>query len=318
MSDTVKQKKRWFLKAELAVLVCVICVWIAKSELIDIGNVKAEVPERVVKVNPHSQAIAKNNPQQGDMPLIGTRKEFLRQQEEYKLRNFDMALANLDEYVAKERQNIEAWYIKELANLQQWEKERLEQLDREEKMAWARYNQNLKAVTSTTSGFLIVDNYGTASTYMMTDNYAMTNSYKATDGLHSQTTNTYVVGNPSGIYESEMLRIKNSKDAIKREFVKLQQQKERYLAELESNVYRQIGVINANKRYVQKNTRVKLQGGPGLIDAIVTNANGESLIMIEGEIFHDGDLVKGFKIKKIDGRTVEFQKDGQTWVQHMD
>ena len=52
------------------------------------------------------------------------------------------------------------------------------------------------------------------------------------------------------------------------------------------------------------------------IEVIGISGSGESFIMIEGEIFHEGDFVKGFKIKKIDGRTVEFQKDGQIWVQH--
>ncbi len=54
------------------------------------------------------------------------------------------------------------------------------------------------------------------------------------------------------------------------------------------------------------------------IEAMGISGSGESFIMIEGEIFHEGNFVKGFKIKKIDGRTVEFQKDGQIWVQHMD
>ena len=73
-----------------------------------------------------------------------------------------------------------------------------------------------------------------------------------------------------------------------------------------------------NNMYVQKKMIVKRQGHPGIIDAIVTNTNGETIIMIEGEIFHDGDLVKGFKIKKIDEQTVEFQMDGQSLVQHID
>jgi len=58
--------------------------------------------------------------------------------------------------------------------------------------------------------------------------------------------------------------------------------------------------------------------GTPQIQGIGISGSGESLIMIEGEIFHEGNFVKGFKIKKIDGRTVEFQKDGKIWVQHMD
>jgi len=41
MGDTVKTKKRWFLKAELVVLVCVVCIWVVRSGTIDIDSIKA-------------------------------------------------------------------------------------------------------------------------------------------------------------------------------------------------------------------------------------------------------------------------------------
>ena len=61
MSDTVKQKRRWFLKTELAVLVCVICIWIVKLVTVDIDitkaaviSTKAAVLKQVVKIRPNS------------------------------------------------------------------------------------------------------------------------------------------------------------------------------------------------------------------------------------------------------------------------
>lgn len=52
MSDTMKPKKRWFLKTELVILVCVVCIWVVKSVRIDIASVKAGVLKQVVKVDP--------------------------------------------------------------------------------------------------------------------------------------------------------------------------------------------------------------------------------------------------------------------------
>jgi len=53
MSDTIK-KKCWFLKVELAVLVCVICIWIVKALTVDIDSTKAAVLKQVVKISPNS------------------------------------------------------------------------------------------------------------------------------------------------------------------------------------------------------------------------------------------------------------------------
>ncbi len=39
----MRLKKRWFLKVELAVLVCVICIWVVKLATIDIDSTKAAV-----------------------------------------------------------------------------------------------------------------------------------------------------------------------------------------------------------------------------------------------------------------------------------
>ena len=44
MRDTVKKhKKHWFFNTGLAVLVCVICIWVVKLVTVDIGSTKAAV-----------------------------------------------------------------------------------------------------------------------------------------------------------------------------------------------------------------------------------------------------------------------------------
>jgi tetratricopeptide (TPR) repeat protein len=41
VSDTDKKKMYWFLKAEMAVLFCLICIWIIKIATVDIDSTKA-------------------------------------------------------------------------------------------------------------------------------------------------------------------------------------------------------------------------------------------------------------------------------------
>ena len=54
MKNTQQRKKRWFLKVELAVLVCVICIWVVKLVTVDIDSTKAAVFKQVVKIRPNS------------------------------------------------------------------------------------------------------------------------------------------------------------------------------------------------------------------------------------------------------------------------
>jgi len=63
MKHIDKQRKHRFLKAELAVLVCLVCFWVFKSGTVDIADVTAGVLRQVVKIDPdnthqtHTQAL---------------------------------------------------------------------------------------------------------------------------------------------------------------------------------------------------------------------------------------------------------------------
>jgi tetratricopeptide (TPR) repeat protein len=48
VSDTARKKMHWFLRAEIAVLFCLICIWIVKIATVDIGSTKAAAPRQVV------------------------------------------------------------------------------------------------------------------------------------------------------------------------------------------------------------------------------------------------------------------------------
>jgi hypothetical protein len=73
--------------------------------------------------------------------------------------------------------------------------------------------------------------------------------------------------------------------------------------------------LPAGDGQTQADTKVELQGGPGHIGAIGFSRDGESLVMIDQKIFHEGDVVNGYKILRIDPEKVQFERDGQIWIQ---
>lgn len=247
----------------------------------------------------------------------GERGQFLKQQEQQQIEKWDMELKNIDKYAVEERQKIENWYLNNLIILQEWAQEMLERLDDEEKLAWGRFCQNMQNITSHRSGYLIGNSYGSADSHATAGGYAITHGYTWTDGYFSGTTHTFVVGNPGGRYESEIRQIRNSKEAIRSEFENLKRKKEGHLAELEQYVNNLRENVYAAKRRLKESTEIKLQGGPGLISAICSSKNGQSSIVFEGQILHEGHIANGFKVHKIHPDRVEFEKDGKIWVQKL-
>ncbi len=65
MSDTDKPKMRWFLKAELAVLVCIPCILVIKLMTADIDSTKAAVLKQAISIWPNVAEVsdkARENP----------------------------------------------------------------------------------------------------------------------------------------------------------------------------------------------------------------------------------------------------------------
>lgn len=303
----------------MAVLVCVASIWAITSGTIDIRTIRAKTSSESVEV-PRGKIVTRDlsvqyctdlAPNEGT-PACPT---YLELQEQQELNNLDLELEKFNEYIVEQRQNVENWYAQNLANLQQWANKVLEHLDAEEKAAWARCLQNMNNVVSIRSGTGIVSGSGSANTYSITDDYAITNGYYNSNSGFSETTHSFVVGDPAAQYNSERESLRNCKESLEMQFLKLEQQKQRYLAEIQSVDDRRKTAIYAAKRAAQKNARLKLQGGPGTIDAISTV--GKPLVMVEGETFYEGDVVRGFAIKKIYDYKVEFEKNGELLVQQL-
>ena len=247
--------------------------------------------------------------------------EALKSQEEQRLMNLDMQLRDIEQYVPQERQRIENWYLNNLAILNKWANEWLERLEGEQKAAWARFCENLNNTISNKTGGLTIDSYGYAGTYFTGGGYVTTNSYIKTDGYFSEKTHTFVVGNPAGQYETELNWIKNSRRAIKYEFVKLQQKRENSLAEVERHAEKQREAIEnqreaiyAKKRSIKKDIEIKLSGGPGKVQA-VSIAPASACIMLEGKIYYEGSIINGWRLNKINLGRVKFTKNGKIWIQ---
>jgi tetratricopeptide (TPR) repeat protein len=54
MSEIPGPKKSRFLKAQFAVIFCIVCVWIIKSGTVEIEGVKAGILKQVVKIDPNN------------------------------------------------------------------------------------------------------------------------------------------------------------------------------------------------------------------------------------------------------------------------
>ncbi len=58
MSDTVKPKMPRFLKAELAVLFCIFCIWVIMSVTDDLDSTKAEDLKHSATIRPYSAEVS--------------------------------------------------------------------------------------------------------------------------------------------------------------------------------------------------------------------------------------------------------------------
>jgi len=77
MSDNVKQKKRWFLKAELVILACAICIGIIKLVTVDIDSTKATFTKQVVRIKPNSADSSKETPRIEVIGISGSGESFV-------------------------------------------------------------------------------------------------------------------------------------------------------------------------------------------------------------------------------------------------
>jgi hypothetical protein len=58
MSDTVKPKRRWVLKAELAVIICMVCILVIKLMTPDIDSTEAGIFTEALTIQPNNVVVS--------------------------------------------------------------------------------------------------------------------------------------------------------------------------------------------------------------------------------------------------------------------
>jgi hypothetical protein len=192
----------------------------------------------------------------------------------------------IDTYATTERQKIEAWYSDQVAGLKTQLEQRVQTLSDTDRLAWIQSYQRAKETWSTTSG-------------------------------RSGTTTT---GDPAGEYAAILARIKDPRQMTQQDFVNAQiglaQMRQDKLAAVQREVDRRKAMMVPQKPRTQTQTALKQAGDPTpKVEAITGGAGGQFRALIGDTLVSEGTVVQGYRVKTVRSDSVEFEKDGQTWVQ---
>jgi len=220
-------------------------------------------------------------------------------------------LRAIDTYAVQERQKIEAWYASELTSLKAQVERILQDLNGEDKLAWSRFYQRANETWSTTRG------------YEDTSVYDFGTGFSSGSGFRSQTTQTFVKGNPAGEYEATLNWIKEAKRTTQQDFVNIQNRlawlREQKLAAVQTEVARRKSVVALRRSRVQMETTRKSSGDPTpTVEAVATTVDNRFFALIGDKFVYEGNTVQGYRVRKIHTDSVEFEKDGKTWVQKVE
>ncbi len=201
-------------------------------------------------------------------------------------------LRAIDTYATTEQQKIEAWYSDQVAGLKTQLEQRVQTLSDAEKQAWIQSYQRTKETWSATSG-----RSGTATTR-----------------------------DPAAEYAAIMARTKDPRQMTQQDFVNAQiglaQMRQDKLAAVQREVDRRKALLASQKpptpttptKTTQKQTKPVANPTPK-VEAIMAGAGNRFCALIGDGLVSEGATVQGYRVKKIHADSVEFEKDGQTWVQ---
>jgi hypothetical protein len=200
-------------------------------------------------------------------------------------------LRAIDAYAAAERQNIEAWYADHVAELKAQLEQRVQTLSDADKLAWVQSYQRANETWSNSSG-------------------------------RSETT---TAGDPAGEYAAILARTKDSQQMTQRDFVNAQiglgRMRQDKLAAVQREVDRRKALLALQKpptptaptQTTRKQTKPTPNPTPK-VEAIMAGAGNRLCALIGDSLVSEGATVQGYRVKKIQAESVEFE-DGQTWVQ---
>jgi len=246
-----------------------------------------------------------------------SRTTVLKEQEADRIRQLDIELTKLDSDATERRQKIDVWYTEAHARLKRWAEQRQKELDNAERAAYVWCMQQMQNTRSVTQRDLSANGYAYSSGYVSPYGQLYGNGGASAQGRSSETTDTYVVGDPAGQYHAALIQIRQARQAIAQEFAKLQSQRQRYLDELENSTQRKRDGIELKRRQAQNDTQRALRGGPPLtLQAVGIASNQKPFAMIDSRFVYEGDVVNGYKVRKIEpgSQKVEVESNGQIFV----
>ncbi len=211
-------------------------------------------------------------------------------------------LRDIDGYAAAERQKVEAWYADQMAGLKAQLEQRVQTLSDKDKLVWLEFFERAKEARSNPSG-------------------------------GSQTT---AAPDAAGEYAAVLARIKDPRQMTQQDFVNAQmglaQMRQDKLAAVQMEVDRRKALLALQKPAIptqkpptptapvktaqkqQKQTKPAADPTPK-VAAIMAGADNRLSALIGDSFVSEGATVQGYRVKKIQSDSVEFEKDGQTWVQ---
>jgi hypothetical protein len=241
----------------------------------------------------------------------------LKEREAEQLRQLDTEVAKVDSDAAETRHKIEVWYTDAHARLKGWAEKRQKELDNAERAAYTWCMQQMQNTRSVTQRDLSANGYTYGSGYVSPYGQLYGSGGASVQGRSSETTTTHVVGDPAGQYREALIQIRQARQAVEQEFVKLQNERQRALNELVNNERRTRDTIELKKRRVQNDTERILRGGPPLIvEAVGIAGDNRHYAVIDNQFVYEGSTIKGYKVRKIDAgsQRVELERNGQVFV----
>jgi hypothetical protein len=198
-------------------------------------------------------------------------------------------LRDIDGYAAAQRQKIEAWYAEQVAGLRAQLEQRVRTLSDKEKLAWLQFYERANEMRSDPSG-------------------------------RSATT---VAGDPAGEYAAILARIKDPQQMTQQDFVNAQiglaRMRQDKLAVVQQEVDRRRALLAWEKPRTPTaptQTASKPPANPTpKVGAIMAGADNRLCALIGDSFVSEGATVQGYRVKRIQADSVEFEKEGQTWVQ---
>lgn len=200
-------------------------------------------------------------------------------------------LRDIDAYAAAERQKIETWYAEQVAGLRAQLEQRVQTLNEKDKLAWAQFFERAKETWSNPRG----------------------PSATATP-------------DPAGEYTAILARIKDPRQMTQQDFVNAQiglaRMRQDKLAAVQMEVDRRRALLALQKppapptptKEPQKQQKPTIDPPPK-VEAVMAGADNRLCALIGERFVSEGATVQGYRVKKIQADSVEFEKDGQTCVQ---